>query len=252
MHALIDADIFCYEIGSMKNPDTGVPLPWGVILKLLNERIFGILDAVKAESWQMYLTGKGNFRVGIASILPYKEHRGDKPFWYQGIYNYLRDHRRAIVVQGYEADDAISMEGAGDFPRRSTCICTRDKDLRQVSGYHYGWASGKQPEFGPTWISELDGWRNFFSQCLTGDAVDNILGLYQVGKKAASVRRVHECTSELEMFRVVKEEYEKRFGSYWDMFLYENGTLLWMLRSEKDSWFKRQKEFTERLNASVA
>ena len=244
MHALVDCDIFCYEIGSMRNPDTGVPLPWGVIKRLVDERIFDIWDKTKAESWQGYLTGPGNFRFDVATIQPYKDHRGEKPFWYTGIYNYLAEDRGARIIVGKEADDAISI-AASRTP--GTVICTRDKDLLQVPGWHYGWASGKQKERPLHWVSELDGWKSFFTQCLTGDPVDNIPGLYNVGPKAASVQRVQQATDELQCFKIVKEEYEQRFGSYWDMFLCENGRLLWMLRSEDDDWYPRQKEFTRRL-----
>lgn len=241
MHALIDCDIFCYEIGSMCNPDTGVPLPWGVIKSLVDEKIWDILDKTKAETWQGYLTGSGNFRHQIATIRPYKEHRGERPFWYQGIYNYLRSDRNCIVVQGREADDEISIEATRQCGE--SIICTRDKDLKQVPGYHYGWASGKQHEHGPHWVSDLDGWKSFMVQCLTGDPVDNIPGLYMVGAKAACVQRVQAAESELECYQIVKQEYKNRFGSYWDMFLAENGRLLWMLRSEDDDWYRRQLEF---------
>lgn len=253
MHALIDADIFCYEIGSMKNPDTGVPLPWPIIKRLVDERIDNILEKTEAETWQGYLTGKGNFRIDLASIQPYKDHRGEKPFWYQGIYNYLRDSRNCDVVDDREADDAMAIQQGHSRSAvlrpelASTIICSRDKDLKQVPGWHFIWESGRQKER-LFWVSELDGWKSFFSQCLTGDPVDNILGLYNVGEKAASVQRVKEAEDELTCLRIVKDEYKKRFGSYWDMFLYENGTLLWMLRSEDDAWYRRQKEFDRKLD----
>ena len=245
MHALLDCDIFCYEIGSLRNPDTGNPMPWPVIKRRVDDLIFHILSQTKAETWQGYLTGPGNFRFEVATIQPYKEHRGERPFWYQGIYNYLRDQRGSCVVEGYEADDAISIAAsAGDCGE--FVICTRDKDLRQVPGYHYGWASGKQKERDVFLVSPLDGWKSFCAQCLTGDPVDCIPGLYNVGAKAACVQRVQQAETELECFKIVKEEYEKRFGTYWDMFLCENGRLLWMLRSEDDDWYNRQKEFTKR------
>lgn len=245
MHALLDCDIFCYEIGSMRNPETGIPLPWGIIKRLVDEKIFDILEKTQAETWQGYLTGAGNFRFEVATIRPYKDHRGEKPFWYQGVFNYLRDNRRCSIAEGLEADDAISCEASR--LRGESVICTRDKDLLQVPGYHYGWESGKQKERPVHWISELDGWKSFCAQCLTGDPVDNIPGLYNVGAKAACVRRVQEADNELEAFRVVKEEYEKRFGSYWDMFLAENGRLLWMLRHENDDWYYRQKKLAGEL-----
>jgi len=247
MHALLDLDIFLYEIGGMCNPETGTPLPWGIIKRLVDDRIFDILEKTRAETWQGYLTGEGNFRFDVATIQPYKGARGEKPFWHTAIWNYLRDHRSAIIVTGYEADDALAIHQRSEDPDERTVICTRDKDLLQVPGYHYGWGMGKQPERPVHWVSELDGWKSFMAQCLTGDSTDSIPGLYNVGKKAACVQRVQSSTSELEAFSVVKQEYENRFGSYWDMFLCENGRLLWMLRSEDDDWYSRQKIITREL-----
>lgn len=224
-------------------PDTNVPLPWGIIKNLIDERIELIQERTKAESWQGYLTGKDNFRYKVATIQPYKEGRGEKPFWYEGIRQYLIENRNVIVVNGYEADDALAINGGS----QDAVICSRDKDLRQVPGWHYSWEAGLSKERPMYWISELDGYRNFFVQCLIGDPVDSIPGLYQVGEKAACVQRVEAASTELEMFQEVKTQYQQRFGSYWDMFLCENGRLLWMLRTEDDDWWKRQKEFTKEL-----
>jgi len=242
MHALVDLDILCYEMGSARDPDTKAPLKWPLVRARVEERIENILNAVEASSWQGYLTGEGNFRDALGTILPYKgtRDRSERPFWYSGVYHYLRDNRGAIVVHGMEADDAISIEHTLDGD--STIICTRDKDLRMVPGWHYTWPSFNQEEREPFYIGEIDGLRNFYSQLLTGDRSDNILGLYNVGPKSACVQRVQEFETELDMFREVKEQYRLRFGSYWDMFMCENGRLLWLKRTEDDDWYHRQKE----------
>lgn len=238
MHALIDADILCYEIGSMRNPD-GNPLPWPLIQKLVDNKIQDIQQACEATSWQGYLTGEGNFRYDIATIQPYKGNRSatEKPFWKEAIFNYLRDERNCQVVKGYEADDQIAIDYEEDC-----IICSRDKDLKQIPGWHYGWAAGKQKEKAPYFVTEIQGVRNFYSQLLTGDVADNILGLFGVGENAASVKRLQTFTTEQECFQEIKLQYQLRFGSYWDMFLCENGTLLWLLRYKGDKWYDRQKE----------
>jgi hypothetical protein len=244
VRALIDSDIFCYEIGCATQEDKKTPLEWPLVQWRVDQRIDQILEVTSAESWQGYLTGKGNFRDEAATIRPYKGHRdrSDRPYWYSGVYNYLRDSRNVTVVDGMEADDQLAIEHTGSDG--NTIVCSRDKDLRQVPGWHYTWPSWKQEESKPYYISELDGLRFFYSQLLTGDRADNIPGLHGVGAKSATVSRVNEATTELEMFQEVQTQYELRFGSYWDMFMAENGALLWLLRHPKDDWYSRQKELT--------
>lgn len=249
MRALIDADIFPYEIGCATQEDKKTPLEWPLVQWRVDQRIDQILESTGAESWQGYLTGKGNFRDETATILPYKGNRdrADRPYWYTNIFNYLITERGCVLVDGYEADDALAMYHFGSDD--STVLCSRDKDLRQVPGWHYTWPSWRQEEREPYYISELDGLRFFYSQLLTGDRADNIPGLYGVGSKSAMVLRVQKAETELEMFKEVKEQYELRFGSYWDMFMCENGRLLWLLRHEDDDWFHRQKEIDAALQS---
>ena len=158
----------------------------------------------------------------------------------------------------YEADDAIAMAQTDD-----TVICSRDKDLMMVPGKHYSWSffNAKDTEtedlgklFWPELkkadrhvihVDELYGTKFFYCQLLTGDNVDNIPGLFGVGYKSAHVSKVKACSTEREAFKIVKEQYELRFGTYWDMFMAENGRLLWMLRSPEDDWYLRQKELTD-------
>ena len=246
MHALIDLDILCYEMGNAKDPDTGFPLSWPLVQWRVDERIQGILEATEAESWQGYLTGSGNFRDMVGTIRPYKgtRDRSERPFWYEGVYRYLERDRGATVIHGMEADDGISIDSGDD-----TIICSRDKDLLQVPGWHYIWPGYEQQERPPFYVSDLEGLRFFYSQLLTGDTADNIPGLYNVGPKSACVARVNQADNELDMFKEVKEQYELRFGSYWDMFMCENGQLLWLLRSKDDNWYVRQKELSARLGS---
>lgn len=235
MHALIDLDILCYEMGSAHSPDDPeVPLEWPLVQWRVDARITQIVDAVEADSWEGYLTGKGNFREQIATIKPYKgsRKREERPFWFYGIYNYLRDEYGASVVGGMEADDAIAIEHMTNYNDggRDTIICSRDKDFDQLPGWHYSWPGYMQDEKSPYFIEELDAVRFHYKQLVLGDAVDNILGLYNVGPKSAICKKIDELEEEKDMFNLVAEEYRKRFGSYWGKFMLENGILLWLKR----------------------
>lgn len=241
MHALIDGDIFCYEFGSAKKDD-GSPLQWPFVVSRMDGRIANILNAVGATSHQIYLTGEGNFRVEAATIRPYKGHRPDeKPYWHKHIFDFLVYHRGACVVTGYEADDAVGIAQYAVWDQDEyvaieddTVICSRDKDLHMIPGWHYTWPAGKQHEK-ELWYQDWTGaWRAFFSQLLTGDATDNIPGLFGVGPSSSLVKHVTQLTDPVEMCSYVKQEYVKRFGFYWDIFFFENADLLWIMRKEDE------------------
>lgn len=241
MHALIDSDIICYEFGALLDENMIDPLPWLLIKSRVDARLISIIEAVEADTYQLYLTDSpSNFRLDVATIQPYKGKRpSEKSFWWLDIRNYLIEQWHAEVVYGMEADDKLSIEqwadrtyrlDLGELPYTATVICSRDKDLDMVIGYHYGWEAGAQKEKKLWWQDELGGLKCFYKQLLTGDAVDNIPGLYRVGAKSSACQQVDECTNELSMYEVVRREYTKRFGSHWVMFIEENAILLWMLR----------------------
>ena len=46
---------------------------------------------------------------------------------------------------------------------KGTVICSRDKDLKMVPGYHYSWGSGKQPEKETWFVPEEEGHKFFFT-----------------------------------------------------------------------------------------
>lgn len=224
MHALVDCDIFCYELGSALGEDN-LPLEWNLIEWRLDNKIENILDATQASSWTGFLTGPGNFREQVATILPYKgqRNREGRPFWYQGIYNYLKSMPNMVVAIGREADDEI----ADRHDTRNTVCCSRDKDFRQLEGWHYSWPGYKQDERRPYYINRTDALRFIYYQMLVGDSADNILGLYGVGDKSAIVAALYELDHESDMSELVRTQYHKRFGGrYGDLFFEENMKLL--------------------------
>jgi hypothetical protein len=106
-----------------------------------------------------------------------------------------------------------------------------------VPGWHYSWSAGtKHKEKEMYYVSEIEGLRNFYTQLLTGDTVDNIPGLFGVGKSSSLVKHLDTLDNADDMYLFVRSHYEKRFGSYCDMFLLENARLLWMLREEGVMW----------------
>lgn len=239
MKPLIDADVLRYEIGSICEGDEG-PLHFDHVARTIDNKIQEICLAVQGtEPPTLYLTGEGNFREAIAVTKPYKGTRKDeKPFHFNNITSYMKAHYDTIVVDGMEADDAMSIR---QMQEGDTVICTRDKDLRMVPGWHYGWECGKQREYrlrevrDPGWLT-LDRTKKppkltgngilfFYSQLLTGDAVDNIPGCPGVGAVAA-FKALEACTEH--PYDVVRNIYHKKGMT--DEYLMEQAYLLWMVR----------------------
>lgn len=243
MRALIDFDIFSYEFGNCSDAEFK-PLPWPLVQARLQGRIDKILEATGADCYQGYLTSadKSNFRFDIATIRPYKGQRAskEKPHHYDRIRAFLEKHRGAIMCYGQEADDAMSIEQyrlLGNEPNDcQTVIATRDKDLDMVPGYHYNWGAGKQVEKNMWFQDKIGGQRCFYKQLLTGDTVDNIPGLFGVGKSSSHVKHIDTCDTVHDMYSAVLLEYHKRFGSYAEQFLTENAILLWMREFEGEIW----------------
>lgn len=275
MHALIDADIFLYSFGSAKGED-GEPAPWPFIISRMDAQINNILEAVGATSHQLYVTGPGNFREEVATIKPYKGQRpSEKPYWHEHLKAFLLEHRDAYLAVGVEADDWLGIEqyshlienrvSLGNKPDQpylpdpgfvypkedATVICSQDKDLDMIPGWHYSWPVGNRPAKELWWQDETSAIRSFYSQLLTGDSVDNIPGLFGVGKSSTLVKRLSDLDSEYDMYVSVRQEYEKRFGSYWKQFLIENARLLWILREEGEDVADRLDKLEEQYNESI-
>lgn len=185
------------------------------------------------DDLRLFLTGSGNFRETLATILPYKGNRDPthKPKYYREIQQYLREVWKAEIVHGREADDALSCTQWGS-PEDTTVICSIDKDLDNTPGYHYNWRKG---EF--YYIDQEQADRLFFTQVLTGDKTDNIQGIPNVGPVKAK-KILDGCVGWMDMVTAVDKAY---VDYYKDQFqaqhaMYENASLLWMQRVEDINW----------------
>lgn len=264
MQPLIDADVLRYEVGYAAEAGwqlPGVPT-WDYVEKILHERIDNICAMVNATMPPiLYLTGKDNFRYSIARKRPYKERPGLKPYHYKNLTAYINAVYDARLVEGLEADDLMSIEQT----KRpgETIICTRDKDLRQVPGWHYGWELGDQPSFGPLKVegiglieletkinakgvktNKIRGYGDlfFYSQILTGDVVDTVPGLPGCGPaKAFEILFGSESTQEA--FNRVVGAYRGFYGDNWEAELLEQGRLLYMIRELNEDGSPKMWEF---------
>lgn len=230
-HIVFDFDLWCYDIGFAAQGKDGTLMPFSYCTDLIDTRFTEIMQKLNGSTYEGYLTGTGNFRHSVGTVKPYKGNRtAERPHWYKQIRQYLVLNYNAVIVDGYEADDACAMV----MHSRPMCICvTRDKDLKQVPGRMFSYKVGKQAEY---LYENLRNWYHsycFFSQVLTGDTTDNYPGLPGCGPvKAMNI--LTGCETAGDMFDAVLNAYR---GYYFhdanDRFL-EQATLAWMVRQLYD------------------
>lgn len=218
--ALIDADSLCYAIGFSSN-DAEEP----IAIARMEETMTELCMELDCEDYKGFLTGRGNFRDAIAVTVPYKGQRvTEKPVHLQSLRCHLVTSWGFEVVQGIEADDAVGI-AAYAVPEDETIMVHIDKDLNQFRGWHYNYR--KKEKY---YVSEFEGLTAFYTQILTGDRIDNIIGLKGIGPVKAK-RILEECTNESELYQAVLKAYE---GD--QQRVLENGQLLWLQRSPNQVW----------------
>jgi hypothetical protein len=216
--ALIDSDILCYRIGfACDNEDVSVAI------KTMDKFVTDLITSLNITTWELFLTGKGNFRDEYAVTVPYKGNRTDKPkpVHIKALRQFLQDEWNASMSEGQEADDSIAIRATelGD----AAIIVSLDKDFDQVQGWHYNFV--KEDMY---YVTAEEGLLSLYKQFLTGDRIDNIVGVKGIGNVKAH-KLLSELKTEEEMFAVCVEHlgYERAV---------ENGRLLYLRRKENELW----------------
>lgn len=212
---------------------------WDAVVNSIHQQINQIIHACQAESYDLFLTGKGNYRADIATRRKYKAGRSEKPLLYSAIREYMVETLGATVYSGYEADDALSaaswtelrrikktgIKGLDKQVKESRVILASiDKDLRQVPGWYYNpmWGAERKPEMvtkmgylsltkGKTPKLEFAGLKGFYAQMLLGDSVDAIPGVDGIGPVGA-YELLDDCTNEEELYTAVLEAATMSMG----------------------------------------
>lgn len=183
----------------------------------------------------LFVTGDTNFRNELATIAPYKGNRPDRPRFYKEVKEYLWSLPGLVISENCEADDML---GVYSQSMPNAIVASLDKDLDMLPGQHYNFVNKQQYH-----ITEEDGKVNFYRQILTGDKVDNIIGIYGVGPAKAE-KLIRHGMSDWEMFRTCLRQYEIMYRKNGndapemsaEKHVVENGKLLWIWRKMGDIW----------------
>ena len=191
-----------------------------------------ILEATGADSYKVFLTGSGNFRRELTPT--YKANRPDeRPEHWQAVREFLVTQHKAMICEGWEADDQLGIEQ--DKVGGTTVICSIDKDLLQVPGKHYNFVKKEFKEVSPD-----EGLKKLYLQALIGDRSDNIVGVQGIGPVKAE-KALEGLETELEWYEKVKAMYDDVER------LHLNMQLLYIWQKPMDKWEVptiKQEEFT--------
>ena len=179
----------------------------------------------ESKKFEVFITGKGNFRYDIAKTAVYKGNRKDKPkpLGLKACRERLVKIWGAECSEGEEADDLIAIAAAKSGYR--AVVASIDKDMLQIKGMHY---NTRKRKF--THMDGFDGLHFFYKQILMGDSADNIIGLKGIGPVKAE-DRLQGCRTEGDLWEAVVREYEGN-----EERVLENARLLWLRRYEGEIW----------------
>ena len=273
MLALIDGDALVFSSGFANEKSKDGQLitvnPEHFAFKTVKDTIDRILVATKADDYKIYIGDreKSNFRYTVDPNYKANRKGQKRPEHEVAIREYLIRHHNAIEVKGMEVDDALGIEqmlfikdttfkiwyasdvdnvrGCTNNDRKEvanhTIICSNDKDLDMIPGWHYDLDFGKSrrgangntykikaykrkpiyfitdPGFIDLRTNESNGrkiicgggylW--FCAQLLLGDSTDNIPKLAEGYGPVKVYDILKDCRTSEEGIRVVYNEFEK-------------------------------------------
>lgn len=221
---LIDGDPFAYR-AAFSCEDESIEDAIDKVDDLLDQALQEVLWSPTEEDYQVFLTGRGNFRYDIAVTHEYKGNRKsvDKPQHLQEIRQHMEENWSAIVSEGEEADDLIGIWATKYGPE--AIVISIDKDMLQIPCTHY---NPNKREFKT--MTEFEGLKFFYTQILTGDRADNIVGLYGIGPAKANVL-LGDCETEQDLYEACLRAYGGEEAR-----VIENARLLWLRRYEGQVW----------------
>lgn len=240
----IDGDGLAYYCAG--NDET----PPSVAKERAREFVRSAKTSAGAESVVLLATSDGSHkghRYAVARVKAYQGKRVNKskPKNWKFLRNLIEGGSLAEVevTDTAEADDRFGAR-LGQHGVANTVICTQDKDMRMLPGWHMNWLTNELL-FVPEGTYDIVHWDKqfgtkwFWTQMLMGDGVDFIPGLpkfIEPGKKPALMgevtagKKLAGTTNDQEAWEVVSKLYESYYGTDWPVQLLEQAVLLWMRR----------------------
>lgn len=228
---LVDGDLFAYRCAASAENDNE---------HIAAARMETLLDSCLTETnsteFEIFLSGPTNFRYQVFPEYKANRLKQERPKYLTHCKDYLQDKYNATVADNCEADDCMGIAQTAQTVETPTIICSLDKDMLQVPGWHYSWEIQGGPA-NKRWLKEaclqeispIEGLRRFYKQLLMGDSSDGIKGVEGIGPVGAA-KMLNHLETEEEMFDVVRDAYG------FDEIMLMNGKCLWIQRQVGQMW----------------
>jgi len=232
--AIIDADSMIYEIACVsnnrnKNKDS------------LLSKIENVITGLQARTVYVYIKGKDNFRYQCTD--DYKANRKDNLTDQQKeMLAYLYEDAKEFCTSsdGGEADDYCGI--MAEYARSnglSFVISHIDKDLMMLEGTHHNFRKNE------VYTTDKEfSYRFLMKQLLTGDAADNIKGLWKVGPVGAA--KIVDPEPVHAVYNSVLHMWEHKVGTGWKEAFTKCANLIWIRDTIEDLRPLTFEELTER------
>lgn len=179
------------------------------------------------------------FRSVLCFEKKYKGKRELIPETYQGqfadsmeVLKFIKEKYATLLFEDLEADDIVAVLQDPKF----TYILSKDKDLKQVPGFHY--------DFKDNTIYEIDNNNavyNLAYQLLAGDSTDEIPGIPMVGDKKANEflqKLIVEGIPASQFINKVLRLYQEKFGVFVGTDMFAETWQLVKMRMDRGTHFK--------------
>ena len=188
----IDGDMIAYRVACAVGDEGDAGLIGWTIDSFMSKNI--LIHFGELEPYHVYLSGKTNFRYDVAITAPYKGNRANKPrpVHLPAARQHLIDLYGATVSVNCEADDTIAIAATQD----GGTVVSLDKDFDQLTNPIFNFVT-----FETRQATQLEATKTLYKQFLTGDAVDNIIGVEGCGPGMAS-ELIDGCTKEADMMLI--------------------------------------------------
>ena len=210
-----------YNLEEFEIEDTRTVEPVEHALGLLKRQIESIVSNLEADKYYGYISGEGNFRKDICTLLPYKGNRKDliTPFHLDAAKEYLKKYHNAVTSNAREVDDRVCTDMYSAVKKKENFIgIVFEKDYLGCDGTWYwpdngelkvisGFGELHREDTGVKGTGRL--WKYF--QCAFSDSIDNYYANCfsdQKNGEVAVYNKLKDCTNDKEAFEAMKEHFK--------------------------------------------